>query len=99
MKKFGLFFKNYKFIIFNAFLILYFMVNFFDGNRGYFSSQSKKNDYQKLTVIERNLKITNQQLKEENKALTTNINTDFIDEIYRKIFLVGKKGEKLLIVK
>jgi len=99
MKKFFLFFKNYKFIIINIFLIMYFVINFFDGNRGYFSFQNKKLEYQSLVEVEKNLKIKNQQLKEENEALTTKINLEFIDEIYRKKFLVGKKGEKLIIIK
>ena len=99
MKKFSLFFKNYKFIIINIFLIMYFVINFFDGNRGYFSFQNKKLEYQSLVEVEKNLKIKNQQLKEENEALTTKINLEFIDEMYRKKFLVGKKGEKLIIIK
>ena len=99
MKKFFLFFKNYKFIIINIFLIMYFVINFFDGNRGYFSFQNKKLEYQSLIEVEKNLKIKNQQLKEENEALTTKINLEFIDEMYRKKFLVGKKGEKLIIIK
>ncbi|EMH80178.1 MAG: septum formation initiator family protein [Pelagibacteraceae bacterium] len=99
MKKFFLFFKNYKFIIINIFLIMYFVINFFDGNRGYFSFQNKKLEYQSLVEVEKNLKIKNQQLKEENEALTTKINLEFIDEMYRKKFLVGKKGEKLIIIK
>ena len=99
MKKFFIFFKNYKFIIINIFLIMYFVINFFDGNRGYFSFQNKKLEYQSLVEVEKNLKIRYQQLKEENEALTTKINLEFIDEMYRKKFLVGKKGEKLLIIK
>ena len=99
MKKFILFFKNYKFIIINIFLILYFVVNFFDGNRGYFSFQNKKLEYEKLLEVEKNLKIKNQKLKEENEALTTKINIEFIDEMYRKTFLFGKKSEKLIIIK
>ena len=99
MKKFFLFFRNYKFIIINIFLIMYFVINFFDGNRGYFSFQNKKLEYQSLVEVEKNLKIKNQQLKEENEALTTKINIEFIDEMYRKKFLVGKKGEKLIIIK
>ena len=99
MKKFFLFFKYYKFTIINIFLLMYFVINFFDGNRGYFSLQNKKLEYQSLVEVEKNLKIKNQQLKEENEALTTKINLEFIDEIYRKKFLVGKKGEKLIIIK
>lgn len=99
MKKFFLFFKYYKFTIINIFLLMYFVINFFDGNRGYFSFQNKKLEYQSLVEVEKNLKIKNQELKEENEALTRKINLEFIDEMYRKKFLVGKKGEKLIIIK
>jgi len=99
VKKFTLFLKSYKFLIINLFLILYFIINFFDGNRGYFSFQYKISEFKKLIEIEKTLKIKNKQLKNENEALTTKIDTNFIDEIYRKNFLVGKKGEKLLIIK
>lgn len=75
------------------------MINFFDGNRGYFSLQKNKIEYNLLTSNEEKLKKINIILKNENKALTTQINKNFIDEIYRKNFVVGKKNEKLIILK
>ncbi len=99
MSKFWLFIIKYKFLIINSFLILYFLINFFDGNRGYFSLQKNKIEYNLLTSNEEKLKKINIILKNENKALTTQINKNFIDEIYRKNFVVGKKNEKLIILK
>jgi len=99
MKKIKLFINEYKFYIINLFLIFYFTVNFFDGNRGYFSLQKKKVEFKELTQVEENLRKKNIILKNQNKALTKKIDLNFLDEIYRKNFVVGKKNEKLIIIK
>lgn len=99
MKKIKLYLINSKFLILNTFIILYFIVNFFDGNRGYLSLQKKKNEYDKLSSIEKNLIIENKKLLDENNSLTNNIDLNFLDEIYREKFAIGKKNEKLLIIR
>ena len=99
MKKLQSFLLNYKFLIINIFIILYFIINFFDGNRGYISFQKKKIEYDKLSNIENLLKIDNKRLIIENNSLSRNIDLDFLDEIYRGKFALGKKNEKLLIIK
>ena len=99
MKKLNFFIFNYKFIIINSFIVLYFITNFFDGNRGYYSLQEKRTQYNELTNLEKKLLITNSKLKNENNALSKNVDKEFIDEIYRKSFVFGKKGEKLIILK
>ena len=99
MKKLQSFLFNYKFLIKNIFIILYFIINFFDGNRGYISFQKKKIEYDKLSNIENLLKIDNKRLIIENNSLSRNIDLDFLDEIYRGKFALGKKNEKLLIIK
>ena len=73
MKKLQSFLLNYKFLIINIFIILYFIINFFDGNRGYISLQKKKIEYDKLSNIENLLKIDNKRLKDENNSLSKNI--------------------------
>ena len=99
MKKLQSFLFNYKFLIINIFIILYFIINFFDGNRGYISFQKKKIEYDKLSNIENLLKIDNKRLINENNFLSRNIDLNFLDEIYRGKFALGKKNEKLLIIK
>ena len=99
MKKLQSFLLNYKFLIINIFIILYFIINFFDGNRGYISLQKKNIEYDKLSNIENFLKIDNTRLKDENNSLSKNIDLNFLDEIYRGKFALGKKNEKLLIIK
>ena len=99
MKKLKSYLINSKFLIINTFLILYFIANFFDGNRGYISLQKKKIEYDKLSNIEKLLNIENKKLQNENNSLSNNIDLNFLDEIYRKKFAIGKKNEKLLIIK
>ena len=99
MRKFYYFLSNYKFLIINSFIVLYFVINFFDGNRGYISFQNETVEYDKLSNVEKYLKIENKNLINENISLTKNIDLNFIDEIYRDKFVVGKKNEKLLILK
>ena len=99
MKKLQSFLFNYIFLIINNYIILYFIINFFDGNRGYISFQKKKIEYDKLSNIENLLKIDNKRLIIENNSLSRNIDLDFLDEIYRGKFALGKKNEKLLIIK
>lgn len=99
MKKLQSFLFNYKFLIINVFIILYFIINFYDGNRGYISFQKKKIEYDKLSNIENLLKIDNNRLIKENNSLSRNIDLNFLDEIYRGKFALGKKNEKLLIIK
>ena len=70
MKKFKSFLINYKFLIINTFIILYFIINFFDGNRGYISLQKKKIEYDKLSNIEKLLNIDNKRLLNENNSLS-----------------------------
>ena len=99
MKKFKSYLINSKFLIINTFIILYFIINFFDGNRGYISLQKKKIEYDKLSNIEKLLNIENKKLINENNSLSKNIDLNFLDEIYREKFAIGKKNEKLLIIK
>ena len=99
MRKLKLYMLNYKFSILNTFIILYFIINFIDGNRGYISLQKKKIEYDKLSNIEKLLKIENRILVNENNSLSKNIDLNFLDEIYRGNFALGKKNEKLLIIK
>ena len=99
MKKFNLFLITYKFLIINSFIILYFITNFFDGNRGYFSFQKKQIELDKLTNVEKLLNMQNKNLVNENISLSQNIDLNFLDEVYRQKFAVGKKNEKLLIIK
>ena len=88
--------KKFFFIIF--LLFLYIVFNFFGGDRGlieYFKKKILLKEFQ-----EKNLEITKEInfLTKKNDFLSVNINKDYLDEIYRDYFVLGKKGEKIYII-
>ena len=88
--------KKFFFIIF--LLFLYIVFNFFGGDRGlieYFKKKILLKEFQ-----EKNLEITKEInfLTKKNNFLSVNINKDYLDEIYRDYFVLGKKGEKIYII-
>ena len=89
---FGKIKKNY-FILVTTFLILYFIFNLLDGERGLFSYIK---NLQKEEIILIN-KISNLEFK--NSLLTDNLDLEFIETLIRKKFLFGKNNETLYIIK
>ena len=93
----NLFFEK-KFFFIILLLILYIVFNFFGGDRGlieYFKKKILLKEFQ-----EKNLEITKEInfLTKKNDFLSVNINKDYLDEIYRDYFVLGKKGEKIYII-
>ncbi len=79
-------------------IILYIVFNFFGGDRGiieYFKKKILLKEFQ-----EKNLEIMKEInfLTKKNDFLSVNINKDYLDEIYRDYFVLGKKGEKIYII-
>jgi cell division protein FtsB len=79
-------------------IILYIVFNFFGGDRGlieYFKKKILLKEFQK-----KNLEIKKEInfLTKKNDFLSVNINKDYLDEIYRDYFVLGKKGEKIYII-
>ena len=95
---FGKIKKNY-FIFIATFLILYFIFNLLDGERGLFSYIKKKEQLKNLQKEEIILinKISNLEFK--NSLLTDNLDLEFIETLIRKKFLFGKNNETLYIIK
>ena len=88
--------KKFFFII--LLIILYIFFNFFGGDRGfveYFKKKILLKEFQ-----EKNLEIKKEIifLTRKNDFLSVNINKDYLDEIYRDYFVLGKKGEKIYII-
>ena len=91
-------FSERKFFFIILLIILYIVFNFLGGDRGlieYFKKKILLNDFQ-----EKNLEIKKEInfLKKKNNFLSVNINKDYLDEIYRDYFVLGKKGEKIYII-
>tara|TARA_Y100000741_G_scaffold339149_1_gene299778 strand:- start:467 stop:766 length:300 start_codon:yes stop_codon:yes gene_type:complete len=89
--------KNY-FLLISTFLILYFIFNLLDGERGLFSYMKKKEILSNLQQTEENYieKIKNLEFK--NSLLTTNLDLDYIETLIRSKFLFGKKNESIYII-
>ena len=86
---FGKIKKNY-FTLVATFLILYFIFNLLDGERGLFSYFKKKDQLKNLQKDEIILikKITDLEFK--NSLLTDNLDLEFIETIIRKKFYLAK---------
>jgi len=89
--------KNY-FLLITTFVILYFVFNLLDGERGLFSYIKKKEILANLQQSEKDYinKIENIEFK--NSLLTTNLDLDYIETLIRSKFLFGKKNETTYII-
>ena len=89
--------KNY-FLLITTFVILYFLFNLLDGERGLFSYIKKKEILTNLQKSEKEYvdKIDNLEFK--NSLLTTNLDLDYIETLIRSKFFFGKKEETTYII-
>ena len=90
--------KNY-FLLISTFLILYFLFNLLEGERGLFSYLKKKNLLQNLQISEIELTNKIRDLDFKNSLLTENLDLDYIETLIREKFLFGKSGETVYIIK
>ena len=88
--------KKFYFII--LLIVLYIIFNFFGGDRGLIEYFKKKNLLKEFQ--EKNLEIKKEIIffTKKNDFLSVNINKDYLDEIYRDYFVLGKKSEKIYII-
>ena len=89
--------KNY-FTIISSFLILYFSINFFGGDRGFFAYIEKKELLHNLKQQEKDIKIKINDLEHKNSLLSDNLDNDYIDILIREKLMLGKKGESTYIL-
>ena len=86
--------KKKKFILLNIFLTLYVGINLIGGERGLISFYEKNKLQKELIVKEKKLIEELKIYDKKNELLSSNLDLDFIDTIYREKFKFGKK-EKL----
>ena len=100
MKKIYFYLSQRKFLFINLFIFLYIFVNLLDGNRGYFSYVKKSDLLTNKIEQEKNIVGQLESLRLKNSMLSLpSLNLDFLDQLYRSYFVLGKKGEKLYLVK
>ena len=90
--------KNF-FLSISTFLILYFLFNLLDGERGLLSYLKKKQSLINLQNEEILLSNKIKNLESKNSLLTDNVDLDFIEILIREKFLFCKKEQTLYIIK
>ena len=89
--------KNY-FLLITTFVILYFLFNLLDGERGLFSYIKKKEILKNLQKSEKDYVDKIENLEFKNSLLTTNLDLDYIETLIRSKFFFGKKNETTYII-
>ena len=86
-----------KYTLLSIFLFLYVVLNLIDGERGLISFYEKK-EIKKQLILEKDFLSNKLHLIEkENSLLTDKIDIDYLETLYRKKFMLGKKGEKIYL--
>ena len=86
-----------KFTLISIFLFLYVMLNLFDGDRGLISYYENQKVKDQLMQEKKSLIYKLELVEKQNSLLTDNIDVDYLETLYRKKFMVGKKSEKIYI--
>ena len=89
--------KNYSLLI-SSLLILYFLFNILDGDRGLLSYYEKKLELDNLVIKEKKLLNKNMNLEHKNSLLSEKLDLDFIEILIRDKFIFGKSGEKIYMI-
>ena len=93
------FFKTKKLLLLNILLTFYIATNLVGGERGLVSFYEKERIYKYL--IQKEKKLSNEliELEKKNQLLSTNLNLDYVDMIYREKLKFGKKDEIIIKLK
>ena len=86
-----------KFTLISIFLFIYVILNLLDGQRGLISYFEKKIIINDLLKEKKILQQELNSLENKNNLLTNVIDTDYLETLYRKKFMVGKVNEKLYL--
>ena len=86
-----------KFTLLCVFLFLYVIINLFEGERGLISYYEKKNTIDQLVHEKARLVDELNLVEKKNALLTGAVDTDYLETMYRKKFMVGKLSEKIYI--
>ena len=86
-----------KITLISIFLFLYVMLNLLDGERGLVSYYEKQKIIDQLFQKKKSLVFQLDSVEKKNSLLTDIIDTDYLETLYRKKFMVGKVNEKIYI--
>ena len=86
-----------KFTLISIFMIIYVTLNLLDGERGLISYYEKQKTIEQLLQDKKSLVLQLDSIEKKNSLLTDIIDTDYLETLYRKKFMVGKVNEKIYI--
>ena len=84
-----------KFTLISIFLFLYVLLNLLDGERSLISYYEKQKIIEQLFQEEKSLALQLDLVEKKNMLLTGIIDTDYLEILYRKKFMVGKSNEHI----
>ena len=88
-----------KLLLLNILLTLYIATNMIGGERGlvsYYEKEKKqKNLIEKKSILSEKLN----EFEKKNKLLSTNLNLDYVETLYREKLKFGKKEEIIIKLK
>ena len=98
MRLFNFFIKK-KFLLLNIFLTLYIATNMIGGERGLISYYEKEKKQKNLIEKKKTLSEKLNEFEKKNKLLSTNLNLDYVETLYREKLKFGKKEEIIIKLK
>ena len=93
------FFKTKKLLLLNILLTFYITTNLIGGERGLISFYEKDRLYKDLIKKEKNISKELNNYEKKNQLLSSNLNLDYVDMIYREKLKYGKKDEIIIKLK
>ena len=98
MRLFNFFIKK-KFLLLNIFLTLNIATNMIGGERGLISYYEKEKKQKNLIEKKKILTEKLNEFEKKNKLLSTNLNFDYVETLYREKLKFGKKEEIIIKLK
>tara|TARA_X000001036_G_scaffold384560_1_gene378606 strand:- start:195 stop:491 length:297 start_codon:yes stop_codon:yes gene_type:complete len=93
------FLKTKKLLLLNILLTFYIATNLIGGERGLVSYYEKERIHKKLINKEKKLSKELTEFEKKNQLLSSNLNLDYVDMIYREKLKFGKKDEIIIKLK
>ena len=94
-----IFFKTKKLLLLNILLTFYIATNLIGGERGLVSFYEKERIHKNLIQKEKKLSKELNEYEKKNQLLSTNLNLDYVDMVYREKMKFGKKDEIIIKLK
>ena len=82
-----------KFTLISILMFFYVFLNLLDGDRGLISYYEKQKIIKQLLQEEKLITLNLELVKKKNRLLTEVIDTDYLEILYRKKFMVGQFNE------